>query len=127
MIFDISIYNLIVNFDMLNDHEPEFNHKPLNVTLNVVMPKIPIMMTKITYLNQNKVICLKDLDNELNILSNKDNLKDLYDNFKTTLPTSIYKFSIKVLCEKKNRMTNPCMIKSGGLLENPLGMFLMSH
>jgi hypothetical protein len=58
--------------------------------------------------DKNKVdIFLKDLNNELNLLSNKDNIEDLYHNFMTTLSTSINKFSIEVLCKKENRMTNP--------------------
>jgi hypothetical protein len=50
---------------------------------------------------------LKDLNNDLNLLSNKNSIDDLYHNFMETLSTSINKFSIEVLCKKKNRTTNP--------------------
>jgi hypothetical protein len=50
---------------------------------------------------------LKDLNYELNLLSNKDNIGDLYHNFMTTLFTFIKKFSLKVSCKKENRMVNP--------------------
>lgn len=49
---------------------------------------------------------LKDLNNELNLLSNKDNIGDLYHNFTTSLSPSINKVSIEVSCKKENRMTN---------------------
>jgi hypothetical protein len=42
VISDMHLYNQIVNFDVLNDLEPDFDHKPLNLTLNLVMHKIPI-------------------------------------------------------------------------------------
>jgi hypothetical protein len=42
VIFDILIYNQIVNFDILNDHEPDSDHRPLILTLNFVMHKNPI-------------------------------------------------------------------------------------
>lgn len=42
MIFDILAYNQIVNFDILNYHEPYFDHKPLTITLNVFIHKSPI-------------------------------------------------------------------------------------
>jgi hypothetical protein len=50
---------------------------------------------------------LKDLNNELNILSYKNNIEDIYHNFTTILSTSIKKFSIEVLCKKKNKISNP--------------------
>jgi hypothetical protein len=42
VISDIPIYNQIVNFDLLNDHEPNFDHRPLTLTLNFDMHKNPI-------------------------------------------------------------------------------------
>jgi hypothetical protein len=38
----IHVYNQIVKFDLLNDHVPESDHRPLSLTLNFVMHKIPI-------------------------------------------------------------------------------------
>jgi hypothetical protein len=58
--------------------------------------------------DKNKVdLFLKHLNSELNLLSYKNNIEDLYHNFMRTLSTSINKFSIKVLCKNKNRTTNP--------------------
>jgi hypothetical protein len=42
VISNIPIYNQILNFELLNDHEPNFDHIPaLTITLNFVMHKIP--------------------------------------------------------------------------------------
>jgi hypothetical protein len=38
----ILVYNQIVNFDLLNDHEPYFDHRPLTQNLNFIMHKNPI-------------------------------------------------------------------------------------
>ena len=59
VIFDILVYNKIVNFDILNDHEPNFDHIPLMLTLNFFMHKNTIIETcnnekKFTF-NKNKV------------------------------------------------------------------------
>jgi hypothetical protein len=56
-------------------------------------------------------ILLKDLNSELNLLTYKDNIEELYHNFTTTLSTSISKFSFKVSYKNNNRMTNPCYDK----------------
>jgi hypothetical protein len=40
VISDIPIYNQIVNFDLLDDHEPDSDHRPLTLTLNFSMHKI---------------------------------------------------------------------------------------
>ena len=37
VISDIPVSNQISTFDLLNDHEPESNHKPLTLTLNFSM------------------------------------------------------------------------------------------
>ena len=42
VISDIPLYNEIINFDILNDHEPDSDHRPLVVTLNFVMHRDPI-------------------------------------------------------------------------------------
>jgi hypothetical protein len=58
--------------------------------------------------DKNKVdMFLKDLNSELNILSYKGNIEDLYHNFTTAISTSISKFSIKMLCKQKNKTNNP--------------------
>jgi len=63
---------------------------------------------KYLYFDKSKVdIFLKDLNSELNLLIYKDNIKDIYHNFTTTLSTSIKKFSFKVFCKKNNRTIIP--------------------
>ena len=42
VISDIPLYNKIINFDILNDHDPDSDHRPLIVTLNFVMHRDPI-------------------------------------------------------------------------------------
>ena len=41
-LFSISLYNKIINFDILNDHDLDSNHRPLIVTLNFLMHRDPI-------------------------------------------------------------------------------------
>lgn len=41
-ISDLPLYNEIINFDILKDHEPDSDHRPLIITLNLVMHKDPI-------------------------------------------------------------------------------------
>ena len=99
MIYDIPIYNQIVYFDLLNDHELDYDHRPLIQPLNFLIHKIPIEENyyhkKHILFDKSKVdIFLKDLNSELNILSYTDNIKNLYHNFTTSLSTSINKFSI---------------------------------
>ena len=42
VIFDIPLYNEIINFDILNDHKPDSYHRPLIVTLNFFTHRDPI-------------------------------------------------------------------------------------
>ena len=42
VIFDIILYNEIIKFDILKDHEPDSDHRPLIITLNFVMHRDPI-------------------------------------------------------------------------------------
>ena len=41
-ISNVPLYNEIINFDILNYHEPNSDHRPLTVTLNFVMNRDPI-------------------------------------------------------------------------------------
>jgi hypothetical protein len=101
MICDIHVYDPVVN---LNDHEPNFDHRPLTLTLNFVMRK---SLIEVNYNNQkhlifdkDKVDILKDLDNELNFLSNKDNIEDLYH--KLTITLLPLTSSLSRCCVKRN-------------------------
>ena len=42
VISDLPLYNEMINFDILNDHEPNSDHRPLLITFNFVMHRVPI-------------------------------------------------------------------------------------
>jgi hypothetical protein len=112
VIYDILVSNQITNVYLLNDHELDFDHKPLILTLKFSMHRSII---KQNYDNQRQLhfgkskvdLFLKDLNSKLHLLTYKDNIEELYHNFTTTLSTSINKFSFEVSYKKNNRMTNP--------------------
>jgi hypothetical protein len=111
VIFDIPVSNQITTFDLLNDHEPDSDHKPLTLTLKFSMHRSTIEENSNNQRNlrfdKSKVdILLKDLNSKLNLLTYKENIEELYHNFTTTLSTSINKFSFKVSHKKNNRTTN---------------------
>jgi hypothetical protein len=112
VIYDIPVSNQITTFDLLNDHEPNSNHKPLTLTLNFSMHMSAIEENSDNQRNfhfdKSKVdIFLKDLNSKLNILTYKDNIEELYHNFTNIVSTSINKFSFRVSYKKNNRTTNP--------------------
>jgi hypothetical protein len=113
VIYGILVSNQITIFDLLNDHEPNSDHKPLTLTLKIFMHRTAIEENfdnqRNILFDKSKVdIFLKDLNSKLNLLTYKDNIEELYHNFTTTLSTSINKFSFKVSHKKTNRTTNPC-------------------
>jgi hypothetical protein len=111
VIYDILVSKQTTTFDLLNDHEPDYDHKPLTLTLNSAMHKSAI---EDNYDNQRPLLFekskfdlfLKDLNSKLHLLTYKDNIEKLYHNFTTTLSTSINKFSFMVSCKNNNRTTN---------------------
>jgi hypothetical protein len=110
VIYDIPISNQIKTFDLLNDHEPDSDHKHLTLTLNFCMHRSAIEENSDNQrrFDKSKVdIFLKDLNSKLNLLTYKDNIEELYQNFTTTFSTSINMFSFEVSYKKNNRTTNP--------------------
>jgi hypothetical protein len=113
VISHIPVYKQIVTFNILNDHEPNSDHRLLTIFLkkNHVQKSHwrELCWSKaLDYWKKKKYSrFLKNLNNELNILSNKNNTDDLYNHFKTTLFTSINRFSTEVLHKKENGMTKP--------------------
>jgi hypothetical protein len=112
VISHISISNQIVTFDLLNDHEPDSDHRPLTLTLNFVMHRSAIEKNsnnqRYLLFDKSKVdLFLKDLNSELHLLTCKDNIEDLYHNSTTIISTSINKFPFEVSCKKNNKSTNP--------------------
>jgi hypothetical protein len=131
VISNIIVYNHIVSFDRLIDHESEFDQRPLTITLNFIMQEKPLEDNFGNQRNllfcKNKVdLFLKDLNTELNPLSNKNNIEDIYHNFRTILSTSIKNSLSKCYVKRRIKMPTIGMITSVNFLENPLGMPIMS-
>ena len=57
VISDLPLYNEIINFDILDDHEPDSDHRPLLIPLNFVMHRDPIEDNPYS---QNKLIFHKN-------------------------------------------------------------------
>jgi hypothetical protein len=111
VISDILISKQITTFDLLNDHDPDSDHKPLTLNLNFSMHRSIIEENFDNQRNflfdKSKVdIFLKDLNSKLNLLTYNDNFEELYLNFTTTLSTSINKFPFQVSYKRNNRTTN---------------------
>ena len=90
VISGIPLYNEIMNFDILNDHEPDSDNRPLIVTLNFVMHRDTIednhhsQKNLIVDRNRNDIF-LNELKINLLPLSSINNIEYLYHNFTTTL------------------------------------------
>jgi hypothetical protein len=74
VIFHIPIYNQIVNFDLLDDHKLDYDHKPLTLTLNFSMHKSSIEehsdnQRHLLFDKQKVDLFLKDLSNALKLIS----------------------------------------------------------
>ena len=85
VIFNITLYNEIIKFDILKNHEPDYDHRPLIVTLNFVMHRDPIednpYSQKNLIFDRNKNdLFLNDLKINFLPLSRIDNIEDLYHN-----------------------------------------------
>jgi hypothetical protein len=79
VIYDIPISNQITTFDLLNDHEPDSDHKHLTLNLKFSMHRSAIEENSDNQRNlcfdKSKVdIFLKDLNSKLNLLTYKDNI-----------------------------------------------------
>jgi hypothetical protein len=77
VIYDIPISNQITTFDLLNDHEPDSDHKPLTLILKFSMHRSTIEENSNNQRNlrfdKSKVdIFLKDLNSKLNLLTYKE-------------------------------------------------------
>ena len=100
-ISDIPIYNKLIDFNIFNDHDPNSDHGPLIITLNISMytdlQEENYHCQKHLIFDKNKAdIFLHNLKNGLVHLSSIENIEILYHNFATTLSSSINKISIEV-------------------------------
>jgi hypothetical protein len=80
VISNILIYNQIIKFDLLDDHEPYSDHRPLTLTLNFAMHKRSIEehsdnQRHLLFDKQNVNLFLKDLSNALNLISYQNNIE----------------------------------------------------
>jgi hypothetical protein len=71
VISNFRIHNQIINFDTLNDHDPNSNDRHLTANLNFSMHKGPIgensnHQSHILFEKKNDIL-LKDLNSELNM------------------------------------------------------------
>jgi len=112
VIYDIPLYNAIIDFDTLHNHKPDSFHRPLTITLNLSFHNDPIeensQSQKHLVFDRNKVDgFLNDLMQNLFPLSHKANIEDLYHNFTTSLSFSIKKFSLEISTKNKDKRTNP--------------------
>lgn len=112
VIFDIPVSNKIVNFDVLNGHDHEFDHRHLTLTLNISMHNGDMQencqsQRHLVFYKSKMDLFLMDLIRGSHLLNYTDNIKNIYHNFTTTLSTSISKFSTEVSCKKSNRTINP--------------------
>jgi hypothetical protein len=72
VISDVLISNQIVTFDLLNNHEPDYDHRPLTLTLNFSMHRSAIEENsnnqRHLLFEKSKVdLFLKDLNSELHV------------------------------------------------------------
>ena len=108
----ITIYNQIVNFDILDDHEHETNRRPITLTLNFTIHKISIEehfenQRHLRFEKMKVDLLIKDC-NDLKLILCQKNIEFDYNNFTTTLSNSIKNFSIEMPHKNKNNTTNPC-------------------
>lgn len=110
-ISDTQVLNCLVNFDLLNDHEPNSDHIPLSLTLNLDMHTRHIQKNgenqRHIHFDKSKEDLLKYLTRDLGSLTYNDNNDHIYHNFTTTLSTTINKFSTEVSSKNNNRSSNP--------------------
>ena len=112
VIYDIPLYKKLINFDILNEHELDSNHRPLIVTLNFFTHRDPIEDNsrgqKNLIFDRIKInLFLNELKINFHHLSSINHIEYLCHNFTTTLSYFINKFSIEVSSNKRNRKTNP--------------------
>ena len=133
-IFDIHLYNEIINFDILNDHELESDHRPLIVTLNFVMHRDliednPHRQTNLIFDKNKNDIFLNELKINLLPLSSINNIEYLYHNFTTTL-SCILLTSSQLNFQVIKEITKPTLgmikiVKVGGEKSRKLLMSLL--
>ena len=123
------LYNKLIDFNIFKDHEPNSNHRPLIITLNIYMRSDPkeenYHFQKHPIFDKNKAdVFLHDLKNELFHLSSMENIENLYHNFSTTLSFSITSSLLKSRLKQAIIEPTLSMIKSVNMREKKLSKLL---
>jgi hypothetical protein len=124
VIFDIPVSNQIVTFDLLNDHELDFEHRPLTLTLNFVMQRSVVEensdnQRKLRFDKSKVYISLKDLNSELHLLTYKDNIENLYQILQLLFPLLLTSSLLRCLVKKILERPTLGMTKNVKLLGKP--------
>ena len=82
VISSLPLYNEITNFEILKDHELDFDHRPLLITLNFFMHRDPIednpySQKKLIFDRNKNNLFINELKTNLLPLSSIDNIEDL--------------------------------------------------
>ena len=82
VISDLPLYNEIINFDILDDNKPDYDHRPLLITLNFFMHRDPIednpySQKNLIFDRNEKDLFLNELKTYFLPLSSIDNIDDL--------------------------------------------------
>jgi hypothetical protein len=98
VIYDIHIYNQIITRDLLNDHEPDFDHIPLTLTINFVIHKIHWgIKEEVSFPNngnikniftskfKEKLLCDKELKDKIKLRYYKEWIKSNLEDKKISL------------------------------------------
>lgn len=111
-IYDTHVLNRIANFELLNGFEPNYDHRPISLSLNLGMHTTHMQETgerkRHIHLDGSKVVLfLRDLERDLGYLTYNINIYQIYYHFTTTRSTTINKFSIGTSYKQNNRTSNP--------------------
>ena len=116
-ISDILVLNHITNFELLNGFEPDSDHRPMSLSLNLAMHT-----THMQENNERKIhihfdrskndMFLRDLEMDLGTMNYNNNIDQFYYHFTTILSNTISKFSNEIPIMQSNRTSNPCYEKN---------------
>lgn len=125
-IFDTHFLDRIKNFELLNRHEPDSNHKPLSLSPNLVMHTTHMQETNkskrhIHFNRSNVDFLLRDLERDLDSLTYNNNIDKIYYHFITTLSTTSSKFSNETSYKQNNITSNTWYAKDCKITRKSIG------
>lgn len=123
------VLNCITNFEILNGFELDSDHKPLSLSLNLVMHTTHMQETserkRNIWFDKSKAnLFLRDLESDLGSLAYNSNIDQMYYHLATTLSTSIRNFSNEKSYKQNNKTSNPwydkdCKISKKAMRDDP--------